>query len=73
MLGLMNSLINNFSTIFISSGGTPDIEILTGGKFIEGAEVCISDLTVHIGDTEPVVVSFKESAEGGVNVADCSV
>lgn len=55
------------------TGGTPDIEILTGGRFIEGAEVCISDFVVQVGDVEPVAINFEEDADAGVNVASCSV
>ncbi|XP_071839760.1 basement membrane-specific heparan sulfate proteoglycan core protein-like isoform X3 [Apostichopus japonicus] len=54
-------------------GGAPDINLLTGSRFTEGAEVCISDLIVQVGDMDSVSVNFKDSAEGGVNVADCIV
>ncbi|PIK51277.1 putative basement membrane-specific heparan sulfate proteoglycan core protein-like [Apostichopus japonicus] len=54
-------------------GGAPDINLLTGSRFTEGAEVCINDLIVQVGDMDPVSVNFKDSAEGGVNVADCVV
>lgn len=64
--------VKSFAPSFLSPGGAPDIEVLTGGMFIEGAEVCISDLSVRVGDSEEIPVSFKDRAEGGVNVDDCT-
>ncbi|KAG2459685.1 PGBM protein, partial [Polypterus senegalus] len=65
-------MVNTKGSIYL--GGTPDIEILTGGKFQSGITGCIKNLVLmnaQPGEAPHQPIDLQVHAEDGVNVKEC--
>ncbi|XP_072174592.1 basement membrane-specific heparan sulfate proteoglycan core protein-like [Diadema setosum] len=62
-------MLNVKGSIFL--GSAPDVEVLTGGKYSQGAEACLGDLRMQTGEQAPHNVNLYEEAVAAVNVKNC--